>query len=66
LTIIPSKSRPEHTGIMVVYDLEEPDSWEQAREDRAAQGKELTEIYTLDSNHVAMVFKPGGALEASA
>jgi hypothetical protein len=51
---------------MVVYDLEEPDSWEQAREDRAAQGKELTEIYTLDSNHVAMVFKPGGALEASA
>jgi hypothetical protein len=32
----------------------------------AQRSKELTEIYTLDSNHVAMVFKPGGALEASA
>jgi hypothetical protein len=51
---------------MVVYDLEDPDSWEQAHEDRAAWGKELTEIHTLDNNHVAIVFKPGGALEASA
>lgn len=64
--MIVQEPRAPRTGIMVVYDLEEPDSWEQAREDRAAQGKELTEIYTLDSNHVAMVFKPGGALEASA
>jgi hypothetical protein len=64
--LIVQEPRAPRTGIMVVYDLEEPDSWEQAREDRAAQGKELTEIYTLDSNHVAMVFKPGGALEASA
>lgn len=64
--MIVQEPRASRTGIMVVYDLEEPDSWEQAREDRAAQGKELTEIYTLDSNHVAMVFKPGGALEASA
>jgi hypothetical protein len=64
--LIVQEPRASRTGIMVVYDLEEPDSWEQAREDRAAQGKELTEIYTLDSNHVAMVFKPGGALEASA
>jgi hypothetical protein len=64
--LIVQEPRAPRTGIMVVYDLEEPDSWEQAREDRAAQGKELTEIYTLDSNHVAMVFKPGGSLEASA
>ncbi len=66
MRIIPSESRREHTGIMVVYELEEPDSSEQAREDRAAQGKELTEIHTLGNNHVAIVFKPSGALEASA
>ncbi len=66
MRIILSESRPEHTGIMIVFDLEDPDSWEQAREDRAAWGKELTEIHTLDNNHVAIVFMPGGTLEASA
>jgi hypothetical protein len=50
LRIILSESRPEHTGIMIVFDLEDPDSWEQAREDRAAWGKELTEIYTLEAS----------------
>jgi hypothetical protein len=58
------------TGIVVVYDLREPDSWEQAREDRRAWGKELTEIYTLiytlDNDHVIIAFKPGAALEAAA
>jgi hypothetical protein len=54
------------TGIVVVYDLGEPGSWEQACEDRAAWGKELTEIHTLNNNHVAIEFKPGGELEASA
>lgn len=60
------ESPAPRTGIMIVYDLKDPASWEQAREDRAAWGKELTAIYTLDNNHVAIVFKPGDALEASA
>jgi hypothetical protein len=64
--LIVHDSPEPRTGIVVVYDLGDPDSWEQAREDRGAWGKELTEIHRLDNNHVAIEFKPGGALEASA
>jgi len=53
------------TGIVVVYDLREPDSWEQAREDRGAWGKKLTEIHRLGNDHVVIEFKPSGTLEAS-
>ena len=64
--MIVHESPAPRTGIIVVYDLGESGSWEQAREDRATWGKELTEIHRLDNNHVAIEFKPGGALEASA
>ena len=58
---------PEHrTGVVVVYDLREPGSWEQARDDRETWGNELSEIHRLDNDRVVIVFKPGGALEASA
>jgi hypothetical protein len=64
--LIVYESPAPRTGIMVIYEFADPASWEQAREDRAAWGKELTEIHTLDNNHVAIEFKLGGALEASA
>jgi hypothetical protein len=64
--LIVHDSPEPRTGIVLVYDLREPDSWEHAREDRGAWGKELTDIYTLDNDHVIIVFKPGTALEASA
>ena len=64
--MIVHESPEPRTGIVVVYDLREPGSWEQARDERAAWGKELTKIHTLDNNHVAIVFGPAGALEVSA
>jgi len=64
--LIVHESPEPRTEIVVVYDLGEDGSWEQAREDREAWGKELTEIHRLDSDPVAIVFTPGGALEASA
>jgi hypothetical protein len=64
--VILPETTEARTGITVVYDLADPASWEQAREDRAAWGKDLTEIHRLDNNHVAIEFKPGGALEEAA
>jgi hypothetical protein len=62
LPIIPSKSSPEHTGSMKVYDLRDPEAWERAGRERAAWGRIWTEIHTLDNDHVIIEFKPGGAL----
>lgn len=53
-------------GMIVVYDLRDPDQWAGARRDREAWGRERSEIYALDNDHVAVEFRPGGALEASA
>ncbi len=60
-------ARAEHIGAVVkVYDLRDPDAWERAGRERAAWGRQWTEIHTLDNEHVIIEFKPGGALEASA
>ena len=60
-------TRPEHIGAVVkIYDLRDPDAWERAGRERAAWGRKRTEIHRLDNDHVAIEFKPGGALEASA
>jgi hypothetical protein len=64
LAIIPN-SGPEHT-VWVVYDLRDPDQWEQAREDRQPWAKGLSEVHTLDVDHILIAFYPGGALEAAA
>ena len=61
------EARPEHIGAVVkMYDLRDPEAWERAERERAAWGRLWTEIHTLDNDHVIIVFKPGGALEASA
>jgi hypothetical protein len=44
----------------VVYDLRDPDQWEQARQDREAWGKALATVHTLDPDHVLIMFHPGG------
>jgi hypothetical protein len=62
--IIP-KSGPEDTGIIKIYDLRDPDSWEQAGRERDAWGRQWAQIHRLDNDHVIIEFKPG-VLEASA
>jgi hypothetical protein len=54
------KSRPEHT-VWVFYDLRDPDQWEGARSDREAWGRGLSEVYSLDTDHIVIAFYPGGA-----
>jgi hypothetical protein len=46
--------------VWVVYDLRDPDQWEQARQDREAWGKALATVHTLDPDHVLIMFHPGG------
>jgi hypothetical protein len=55
---------PRHTARVTVYDLRDPQAWVQARTDRDAWGRQWTEIHRLDNDHVAIAFKPRGALEA--
>lgn len=61
------EARPGRIGAVVkAYDLRDPEAWERAGRERAAWGREMSEIHRLDNDHVIIVFKPGGALEASA
>jgi hypothetical protein len=58
-------AEPRHTARVTVYDLTDPDAWEQAQEDRGAWGKELSDVHTLDRDHVLIVFRSGDVLEAA-
>jgi hypothetical protein len=62
MSILPDESL-ERIG---VYDLRDADQWEQAREDRERWGRSRSEVHALDTDHIAIEFKPGGTLEASA
>lgn len=53
-------------AIAVVYDLRDPAQWIDAGKERRAWGRERTVIHTLDSDHIIIEYKAGGALEASA
>jgi hypothetical protein len=41
-----------------VYDLSDPAGWQAARRHRGFWGVLYTEIHTLDTDHVALVFRP--------
>jgi hypothetical protein len=61
--IIPN-SEHEHTGgVLKIYDLRDADAWMRTSRERGAWGRSRTVIYTLDDDHVAIKFVPGGALE---
>jgi hypothetical protein len=55
--------RPEHT-VVVLYDLRE--GWDEALADRERWGREHTDVYPMGLDHVLLVFRPGGAMEAAA
>lgn len=65
-TRTPRPAPPEGSGRVTAYDLRHPEAWAQASTDLNAWGRKWTEIHPLDNDHVAIAFKPGGALEASA
>ena len=51
-------STAEQVSPIRVYDLRDPDAWRQAHRHRGFWGKLYTEIYTLDTDHVLLVFRP--------
>jgi len=53
-------------SLLVIYDLRDPEARERARRDRQAWGRKLSEIHRVDDDHVAIEYKSGGALKASA
>ena len=50
----------EHTT-WVLYDLQDPEAFEQARRDRKAWGREYTTLYSMGLDHVLVVFCLGRA-----
>jgi hypothetical protein len=54
------------TGSVVIYDLSDVDVWEQAAEDREMWGRFRSVVHALDTDHIAIEFFPGAALEESA
>jgi hypothetical protein len=46
--------------IAIVYDLRDPGAWHQAHAHRGMWGKLYTDVHTLDLDHIALVFRPGG------
>lgn len=48
-------------GLLVVYDLADPEAWDRAGQERRAWGVEFADVHALDNDHVAIVFRPGGA-----
>ena len=60
------ESTTPREGVLVLYDLRDTSQWNAAGEERKAWGCERTVIHTLDNDHIAIEYQPGGALEASA
>lgn len=51
---------------ILVCDLRDPAQWREADVIRRSWSRQQREVHRLDEDHIALVLKPGGALEASA
>jgi hypothetical protein len=51
-------SRPE--ALAIVYDLRDPDVWDRARYHRDCWGRIWTDVHTLGTDHVVLVFRSAG------
>lgn len=49
------------TGILVLYDLRDPDAWQAAHDASEAWGREWTQTHHFGVDHVLIDFRPGGA-----
>ena len=54
----------ERAGSLIIYDLRDADQWEQAASDWERWGRSRSEVHALDTDHIAIEFFPGAALEA--
>ncbi len=54
----PRTYQPE--AFAIVYDLRDAGAWERVRLHRGMWGKLYTDVHTLDTEHVVLVFRPGG------
>jgi hypothetical protein len=46
--------------LVMVYDLRDPGAWQQGRRHRRLWGQLYTDVHTLDTDHIALVFRTGG------
>jgi hypothetical protein len=46
--------------LLMVYDLSAPDAWEVAHRHRGFWGKLYVDVYSLDCDHIALVFRSAG------
>jgi hypothetical protein len=44
--------------LIIVYDLQAPDAWGEACCHNRMWGRLYTSLYSLDANHIALVFRP--------
>jgi hypothetical protein len=51
---------PVSPAFAIVYDLRDTGAWRQAHAHRRLWGRLFSEYYFLDSDHVLIVFMPGG------
>jgi hypothetical protein len=54
--------RTKEQSTLVLYAFLDPEVWEKAGRERRAWGRSRAVIHVLDNDHVAIEFKPGGAL----
>jgi hypothetical protein len=55
MTMVP----PE--GLIVLYDLRDSAAWHQAHQHRRLWGQRFTDVIVVDLDHIALVFRTGGA-----
>jgi hypothetical protein len=48
------------SDVVIIYDLRDPDQWQAAGRHRGYWGKLYTDIYPLDYDHIALVFRSAG------
>ena len=51
---------------LVLYDLRDPEQWQQAGRDRTSWGRAYSAMHGLDNDHIIIEFRPGDGLQATA
>jgi hypothetical protein len=46
--------------LLQVYDLRDHGAWQRAHRHRRLWGRPFTDVHTLDTDHIALVFRAGG------
>lgn len=60
MTVPPEYHAPEE-AVWIVYDLADPSQWSMAGQCVRCWGRKRTVVHNLDTDHIVVEFKPGGA-----